>query len=496
MACTLQPPCQIRPRSGGLSAYPTPEFGERAHGKKAAANEFLNQVWVDKAFWDTIPDSRAQLGLLCHEFAHLEGARCEECADRRGGQILASVGVEGEPAAEMLARFLEHRDGAAAAANFLGGYYGENDSRHADGAKVAGGTVDAAGLCKAPVLSFHSGETPQDRRAKAALRGIDFGACRWCHLEGPALAPSEAGLPYPVADSLRRWHDREHALLAAGLRRSTADAGMDRGADAPKPSAEAIAQELWDNAPSLRQRFTTFAEPAESLAQIIADAAVRYFPDDARRWAWIIAATLNGEAKPATPGDRNRSGGYYKAGDYNEAFAAPDTGGTTAYGLMQINDGFHPDMVGPKASRQWGPSTPASAQWADPRVNVMMGAEVLAGFRKQYPGDVRGEMTAYVAGKPTASDDVTAQIQKRIDWAAAQGANVLDDAQWGPPAAPGPVQEVADAARTVLDLAKGEQPLPRAKRNALWVGIASVLFVALLVVIYEVAERHPKPRRA
>src|SRR5438105_5009752 len=113
MSCTLHPPCVIVPRA--LHDYPTPVFGARAQGKKAASNREENRVWVDRAFWEAIPDDRMRLALVAHEYAHLEGADCEECADRRGGQIVAALGVEGEPGAEMFRRMLEHRSGDRAA---------------------------------------------------------------------------------------------------------------------------------------------------------------------------------------------------------------------------------------------------------------------------------------------------------------------------------------------------------------------------------------------
>jgi hypothetical protein len=63
-----------------------------AVGKKAQAFPKSKAIFIDRAFWRAIPTVAGRAGLLAHERGHIEGAKCEPCADRRAGEILKREG--------------------------------------------------------------------------------------------------------------------------------------------------------------------------------------------------------------------------------------------------------------------------------------------------------------------------------------------------------------------------------------------------------------------
>ena len=87
-----------------------------AVGRKALAYPKRKTIYLDSAFWLSVPSVVGRAGLLAHERGHIEGARCEPCADRRGGEILKREGWPTARDAQVVAiGRLENRDGQAAA---------------------------------------------------------------------------------------------------------------------------------------------------------------------------------------------------------------------------------------------------------------------------------------------------------------------------------------------------------------------------------------------
>lgn len=99
-------------------------WGGPAKGRKAVAYPARRVIYIDPDFWRTLRTVDARAAILAHERGHIEGAKCEPCADRRAGEILAREGITPTPrdAARALAGRLENRDGMRAASDFLDGY--------------------------------------------------------------------------------------------------------------------------------------------------------------------------------------------------------------------------------------------------------------------------------------------------------------------------------------------------------------------------------------
>ena len=83
------------PKSESYTVLLVPNLGEKARTWPP-----LRQVEIDQRFWEGLNQAQ-QSALLSHELAHLEkgparrddgGTPCENCADRRGGAIMASWG--------------------------------------------------------------------------------------------------------------------------------------------------------------------------------------------------------------------------------------------------------------------------------------------------------------------------------------------------------------------------------------------------------------------
>lgn len=120
MPCTARPPCRLE--SVPLDAIRV-EWGGQAVGRKALAFPGRRLIQLDPVFWRSIRTVDGRAAILAHERAHIEGARCESCADRRAGEILRA---EGHPtprdAARVMAGRLENRDADAAARDLLDGF--------------------------------------------------------------------------------------------------------------------------------------------------------------------------------------------------------------------------------------------------------------------------------------------------------------------------------------------------------------------------------------
>lgn len=99
------------------------EWDGPAKGRKAVAFPARRAIYLDAAFWKSLRSVDARAAILAHERGHIEGAKCEPCADRRAGVILAREGTQTpRDAARALAGRLDNRDGNAAANALLDGF--------------------------------------------------------------------------------------------------------------------------------------------------------------------------------------------------------------------------------------------------------------------------------------------------------------------------------------------------------------------------------------
>lgn len=56
--------------------------------------ELSETIWINRQWWETkLRSFPARLYIYFHECAHLEGAKCEPCADRRAGELLKEIGL-------------------------------------------------------------------------------------------------------------------------------------------------------------------------------------------------------------------------------------------------------------------------------------------------------------------------------------------------------------------------------------------------------------------
>jgi hypothetical protein len=152
-------------------------WGGNAVGRKALAYPAARRIEIDPAFWRSIRTVDGRAAILAHERAHIEGARCESCADRRAGEILRR---EGHPtprdAARVMAGRLENRDADRAAADLLDGY-GLDDLPTGAGYLLYASR--AVGVRAPKVLAFlaslhREGLTYQGQRYSVAV-GVDGG---------------------------------------------------------------------------------------------------------------------------------------------------------------------------------------------------------------------------------------------------------------------------------------------------------------------------------
>ena len=171
-----------------------------------------------------------------------------------------------------------------------------------------------------------------------------------------------------------------------------------------------LAANLLSNAPTSLAPFKTLNAPSgESLAQILADVAFQYFPDDPYRYAYLMLAIINHEALANTIG--SPQDGSYLAGTINWNYTdgsngnnansdTPDptkTVASTDYGLGQINNRWHKTLTDQTYTDPTQPGV-EFASWMDARLNVGMLAQVLAASRNDFPGDYLSQLNSYAAG--------------------------------------------------------------------------------------------------
>ncbi len=89
MSCTASPPCTFR--EVPLEDIRV-EWDGPAVGRKAVAFPKLQLICIERRFWCSIPTVQGRAAILAHERGHIEGARCESCADVRAGEILRREG--------------------------------------------------------------------------------------------------------------------------------------------------------------------------------------------------------------------------------------------------------------------------------------------------------------------------------------------------------------------------------------------------------------------
>jgi len=119
--CQADPPCVIQPRP--LAAIPLPpQWDGPAKGRKAAAVPASNSLYIDQDWWGKA-GPMTRLWTLFHEVGHLEGARCEPCADRRSGEWCRQLGVKDDSSAlSAIGRTLQFRSPEKAKAAFHAGF--------------------------------------------------------------------------------------------------------------------------------------------------------------------------------------------------------------------------------------------------------------------------------------------------------------------------------------------------------------------------------------
>ncbi len=62
------------------------------HGRKALSHADARIIAIDPDWWEQLDTTAGRAAVFCHEWAHIEGAECEDCADRRGGEHLRELG--------------------------------------------------------------------------------------------------------------------------------------------------------------------------------------------------------------------------------------------------------------------------------------------------------------------------------------------------------------------------------------------------------------------
>ncbi len=120
MSCTARPPCVfVEVPLEDIEV----QMGGPAVGRKAVAFPARRQIFLDESFWRSLRGVDERAAILAHERGHVEGARCESCADRRAGEILRREGhTQPRDAARALLGRLENRDGDAAASDLMDGF--------------------------------------------------------------------------------------------------------------------------------------------------------------------------------------------------------------------------------------------------------------------------------------------------------------------------------------------------------------------------------------
>lgn len=118
--CKASPPCELVPVP--LERVQL-RWDGKAAGRKACAFPSESTVYLETAFWDSIPTVEGRLGILGHEVGHLAGANCEPCADFYAGRFLRENGVATPRDARRVMRArLDNRDPVEASDNVARGF--------------------------------------------------------------------------------------------------------------------------------------------------------------------------------------------------------------------------------------------------------------------------------------------------------------------------------------------------------------------------------------
>lgn len=87
--CTASPRCVRSP-------VPLEELGVHwdgeAVGRKAVSKPSTREMWLERSWWGSQRYADGRLVIFCHEWAHIEGARCETCADWGAGVLMRELG--------------------------------------------------------------------------------------------------------------------------------------------------------------------------------------------------------------------------------------------------------------------------------------------------------------------------------------------------------------------------------------------------------------------
>lgn len=135
--CSAKPPCTFK-------VVPLEDIEVQWDGaavnRKAVAFPDRKLICLEQRYWDSLRSAQAREAILAHERGHLEGARCEPCADFRAGEILRREGAPNvRDAARGLFGGLDNRDAVAAAGALVAGFGLDDGFLHerqrADGVK-------------------------------------------------------------------------------------------------------------------------------------------------------------------------------------------------------------------------------------------------------------------------------------------------------------------------------------------------------------------------
>lgn len=170
MPCTAKPPCSF-------TVVPLEEISVQwdgpAVGRKALAFPARKAIFLDSQFWRSLRSVDARAAILSHERGHVEGARCESCADKRAGEIMRREGhTQPRDGARALIGRLENRNGENAAADFIEGF-GIDDEQTVTGyVRGAPVTISVRDIGDGQLLRADAAERYLAMKAAAARDGI------------------------------------------------------------------------------------------------------------------------------------------------------------------------------------------------------------------------------------------------------------------------------------------------------------------------------------
>lgn len=428
--CDRREPCIIVPMSS--QDFPPFEWDGEAIGRKAASQPGTGRVWVDRKFWATLPPI-GKLTIYLHEVGHLEGARCEQCADRRAGQWLKALKVDhpSQGIQTMLER-LENRDSKKSSSDVKRGFEGSTSITEAG----------STGLVVLPVvIPFRVGVSYLDRLDQARsnldakrIAGADvatpIGGCFGC--EGSpigglrqAVTPGQAMARAMQQTAMQQWTNfngvnidsddidltdcasflpgvKPEFPIRSSLLETTAKADRFTEIGNPERTALILARKFDESTPLLQFARRALAADDDStladdmvsrwealgghsswtgerydttFAQDIVAAARKFWPQGVTMFAWLLAGVGSRESNLGDPWE-----GWSGTGDNGNSL-----------GEFQINRSAHPEM----ANRLLDDGSPA---WKNRAENTMMGAEILAECLRAFGANVLAALAAYNRG--------------------------------------------------------------------------------------------------